>query len=73
MDMKRPVNEKWLKTKEEIMSYCRISEPIFFKWLRIGLPAIVLDGSYRAHTDNLDNFCRLISRTGAKEPDESAE
>jgi len=73
MDLKRPVNEKWLKSKDEIMSYCRISEPIFVKWLRIGLPAIILDGAYRAHTDNLDNFCRLISRSGEKNFDESAE
>ena len=69
----KDINPKWLKGKLKIMAYCRISEAIFIKWLALGLPAVILDGSYRAHTDNLDHFLKYISRSGEKKYDSDAD
>jgi hypothetical protein len=59
-------NPKWLKGKRTIMAYCKISEQVFEKWISIGLPAVILEGSYRAHTNNLDHFLGHISKSGDK-------
>ena len=38
-----------------------ISEPLFRALLKIGLPAIQINGYWYAHTDNLEDFFKKIT------------
>lgn len=72
-EQKPSINGKWLKGKKEICDHCRISIPTFQAFLNIGLPVVILDSTYRAHADNLDEWLRQVTRTGVKKWDENAE
>lgn len=67
-----------------ISSYLTISKPTFYKFIREGftlsdgrkirMPATVIDGLWYAHTDNLDEFFKIITLTPVREiPDENEE
>lgn len=49
----------------EITGYLNIREPMFKKFIGMGLPVIVLENRYYAHADNLDDFFRLLTRRGS--------
>lgn len=56
--MTEPKNLKFLTNKQEIMDYCKISEKLFIKFIRAGMPAIQIENRWYAHADNLDNFLK---------------
>ena len=46
---------------QAILDYLQISEPTFRKFVGMGLPAVVIDRRWYAHTDNLDAFFKKIT------------
>lgn len=61
------VNEKKVLTsKQEIMDYAGISKYLYMKFIRLGMPVLYIDGRCYAHTDNIDEFFKSITRTSAK-------
>ena len=60
-----------LMSKQEIMDYLKISEKLYKKFIRMGMPVMYLDGRCYAHQDNLDDFFKAITRVTMKNaPDE---
>jgi hypothetical protein len=55
-------SNKIIWTADCIASYLGISKNKFYVLVKAGLPAVVIDGTWCAHTDNLDAFFR--SNTG---------
>ena len=66
--------KKVLGSKQEIMSYAGISKYLYAKFIKMGMPVLYLDGRCLAHTDNIDDFFKSITRVSAKNiPDEVIE
>ena len=67
-------SNKILRTKKEIMVYLDISsEEIFRRFIKQGLPAVVIDGRWYAHAENLDDFFKVKTRRGIGSVPEEAE
>jgi len=47
---------------EEIREYLGISEDRFYKMITAGLPGSKFDGQWCAHTDNLDDYMRKMTK-----------
>lgn len=63
-----------LFTISAITSYLGgMSKNTFYRWVKRGMPAIVVDGCWVAHTDNLDDYFRYISKAKMTEIPEDAE
>jgi len=56
-------SEKVLIGALAIQTYLGISEPTFYKFIRMGLPAAVIDNRWYAHTDNIDAYFKKITGT----------
>jgi hypothetical protein len=55
-------SDKILSSKEEIKSYIGgISNHLFYKYIKCGLPARYEDNRWTAHTENIDNFFRAYT------------
>lgn len=63
---------KVLITKKAIMEHLGINADTFSYWIENGMPAVVENRRWYAHTDNLDEFFKVRTRRRA-EPDEIAE
>jgi hypothetical protein len=57
-------SKKILIGLDAIKGYLQISEPTFKKFLRMGLPARVIDSRWYAHKDNLDLYFQKITMGG---------
>lgn len=58
---------KFLTCKAEICAYMgNISDYIFKKYVRVGLPARYEDGRWCASTDNIDEWWRVYTRVSLK-------
>jgi len=57
---------KVLTSKQEIMDYLKISDKLYKKFVRLGMPILYIDGRCYAHKDNLDDFFRGITRVSMK-------
>lgn len=59
--------------RQEILDYLGVGKQVFADLLRLGLPAAVIGGKWYAHTDNLDEFFRRITRrrSGPENVDEA--
>jgi hypothetical protein len=55
-------SQKILQGKKEIMKYCDISETLFVKFIKSGMPAIQIDGRWYAHAENLDDYFKAMTR-----------
>lgn len=49
-------SEKILWTAEAIAKYLKISKGKFYNLVKAGLPAVIIDGVWCAHADNLEMF-----------------
>lgn len=49
-------SQKILWTAEHIAKYLKISKGKFYNLVKAGLPAVIIDGVWCAHTDNLEMF-----------------
>ena len=64
-------HKKVLTSRQEIMDYAGISRKLYVKFVKIGMPVLYIDGRCYAHTENIDEFFRLLTRQSAKNvPDE---
>ncbi len=62
---------KILTSRQEIMDYAGISRFLYLKFIRMGMPVLYIDGRCYAHTDNINEFFRVITKSNAKNlPDE---
>lgn len=67
-------NAKVLWTVRAICDYCEISQVLFYRLVKTGkFPAGIIEGKWCAHTDNIDEFFRSVTRTPPKNPDQEAE
>lgn len=53
---------KLLRNLEEILDYTGMSEALFRKFHKNGFPARQFDGRWFAHTDNIDDFFRAMTK-----------
>jgi hypothetical protein len=61
-------------TKDEIKDYLNISDILFKKFIKSGMPALFIDGRWYAHADNIDGWFRattMVSHRGM-DPEELA-
>jgi hypothetical protein len=66
--------EKLLVGVKAICAYLDdISEPTFYKFVKLGMPAIVIDGRWYAYTENLDNFFQKLTFAQMRDIPEGAE
>ena len=69
--MAQPDVTKVLTSRQEIMDYLKISDKLYKKFVRMGMPVLYVDGRCYAHRDNLDDFFKAITRVSMKNaPDE---
>ena len=55
-------SDKLLIGSKAIRAYLHdISEPVFKKFLKMGMPVIVIDNRYYASTDNLDEYFKSVN------------
>jgi membrane protease subunit (stomatin/prohibitin family) len=57
-----------LTSKEEIMEYIGCSKHLLQQYISMGLPVLSLNGRWIAHTDNVDQFFRAITRRRLTDP-----
>jgi len=55
-----------LQGLNEILEYTGLSKPLFYKFVRLGLPAIRLEGRWYASTVNIDRFFEQITNVSMR-------
>ena len=55
--------------KEAIRDYLKVSEFILNKLINSGLPVLIDDRIYMAHTDNIEEWVRKRTRTRSRVPE----
>jgi hypothetical protein len=45
----------------QIITYIGVSKPTFYRLAKRGLPANIIDGTWYAHKENIDNYFRIIT------------
>jgi len=68
-----PVSKNIIWTAESISKYLGVSRNKFYNLVQIGLPAVVIDGKWCAHADNLEAFFRVGTGKSARVIPENAE
>jgi len=58
--------KKILTSRQEILDYAGISKALYLKFVKMGFPVLYVDGRCYAHTDNIDEFFRGITRANAR-------
>ena len=65
-------SKKIIWTADAIAKYLGVSRNKFYNLVKAGLPAIVIDGTWCAHADNLESFFqRGTARATKAIPDEA--
>lgn len=64
---------RFLQGSKKIMEYLQVSKPVFYKFVSMGMPAVVIDNRWYAHADNLDEFMKAITRNRTSVIPEDAE
>jgi hypothetical protein len=59
--------------KERIREYLGIGEPAFYDFVKMGMPARVINNRWYAHSDNIDVFFKQITGRGMKDVPTDAE
>jgi hypothetical protein len=54
-----------LQGKDEVLEYCKMSEYICKKWIKNGLPVLIVDGTWYAYRDNLKDYFKGITRVNS--------
>jgi hypothetical protein len=60
--LKRQLRDGVLCGKDEIIQVYEWSDYIFKKWVKNGLPCLIVDRFYYAHKDNISDFFKGITR-----------
>ena len=56
-------------SKEEIMEAYKMTDYTFRKWIKMGLPVLIVDRTCYAHRDNIDEFFKAVTRVNSKNVD----
>lgn len=59
--------------KNDITKYLQIGAPMFYEFVKMGMPARVINNRWYAHTDNIDLFFKQITLKGTGDIPENAE
>ncbi|MCU0836866.1 MAG: hypothetical protein MUC77_20935 [Chromatiaceae bacterium] len=59
--------------RKAITGYLQIGDPMFYEFIKLGMPARVINNRWYAHTDNIDLFFKQITIKGTREAPEGAE
>lgn len=70
--MNHMTGKKILTSRQEILEYTGISKKLYLKFVRAGLPVLYFKGRCYAHTDNIDEFFRDITKSNAQNLPEEA-
>lgn len=58
---KKLVSSKMLTSAAEIQAYLRIGDQLFYHFIKLKMPAVQINGVWKAHTDNLDDWWRTCT------------
>lgn len=64
--LEEQTENKVLFGKDEIMDAYKMTDYTFKKWVKMGLPVLIIDRTCYAHRDNIDEFFRAITRVNSK-------
>jgi predicted thioredoxin/glutaredoxin len=64
--LEKQMENKVLFGKDEIMESYKMTDYKFKKWIKMGMPVLILDGTCYAHRDNIDEFFRAVTRVNSK-------
>ena len=67
------VKKKILIGCDAICDYVGVSRPLFYDFVKRGMPARLIKGRWFAHSDNLDDFFKMLTFYKEKNPPEDAE
>lgn len=59
--LEKQMENKVLFGKDEIMEYCKMSEYKFKKWIKLGMPVLIIDGTCYAHKENIEAWFKKIT------------
>lgn len=51
--------------KKAIASYLNISRDTFYEFIRLGMPAAVINGRWYAHRENIEQWFQIVTRKRA--------
>ena len=72
--MKNKGNEKKVfRRAQDIMDHYEMSRPAFDKFIKMGMPARLIDGSWHAHADNIDQWFKQITAVSMKDAPEGVD
>ena len=57
---------KILAGLDEICKYANMSKPTFYKFIKLGMPAVIIEGRWWAHSENIDKFFQRITNVSMK-------
>ncbi len=64
--LEQQLENKVLFGKDEIIEAYKMTDYKFKKWLKMGMPVLILDGTCYAHRDNIDEFFKAVTRVNSK-------
>jgi len=64
MTEKAVSSKKILTSRQEILDYAGISKDLYLKFVRVGFLVLYIGGRCYAHTDNIDDFFKMLTKAG---------
>lgn len=68
-----PASKKILWTADVISHYLGVSRNKFYALVKVGLPAVIIEGTWCAHADNLEGFFQRGTNRATKTISPDAE
>jgi len=68
-DLKHQIRDGVLLGKDEIMAAYKMTEYMAKKWVKLGMPVLILDGTWYANRDNINAFFKaktMVNSSNAK-------
>lgn len=68
-DLKRQMRDGVFMGKDEIMTAYGMTEYMAKKWVKLGMPVLILDGTWYANRDNINAFFKaktMVNSSNAK-------
>lgn len=60
------LEQRVLFGKDEIMQAYKMTDHTFRKWVKMGMPVLIVDRTCYAHRDNIDEFFKAVTRVNSK-------
>jgi hypothetical protein len=57
----------------EVCTYLQCCEQVFYKFIRLGMPAKLIDGRWYAHAENIDTFFRTLTNINSSKTENLEE